>query len=125
MMVYKFRVILDTEEDIFRDIAILEEDTLEERDKLDNLIETKSKNIMNRQQRTSVSAEVCGKYYSQKDFIFKTIIKSDDQKQRILAKMQNSFLFDSLEDKDIETVLNAMEEAKFRYALFYNLKQKC
>lgn len=30
IMVYKFRVILDTEEDIFRDIAILEEDTLED-----------------------------------------------------------------------------------------------
>lgn len=29
-MVYKFRVILDTEEDIFRDIAILETDTLED-----------------------------------------------------------------------------------------------
>lgn len=29
-MVYKFRVILDTEEDIFRDIAILDEDTLED-----------------------------------------------------------------------------------------------
>lgn len=29
-MVYKFRVILDAEEDIFRDIAILEEDTLED-----------------------------------------------------------------------------------------------
>ena len=29
-MVYKFRVILDTEEDIFRDIAIMEEDTLED-----------------------------------------------------------------------------------------------
>lgn len=29
-MVYKFRVILDNEEDIFRDIAILEEDTLED-----------------------------------------------------------------------------------------------
>ena len=29
-MVYKFRVILDTEDDVFRDIAILEEDTLED-----------------------------------------------------------------------------------------------
>jgi hypothetical protein len=29
-MVYKFRVILDTEEDIFRDIAILKTDTLED-----------------------------------------------------------------------------------------------
>ncbi|OIQ22100.1 MAG: hypothetical protein BM557_01605 [Flavobacterium sp. MedPE-SWcel] len=29
-MIYKFRVILDTEEDIFRDIAIQEEDTLED-----------------------------------------------------------------------------------------------
>ena len=29
-MVYKFRVILDAEEDIFRDIAILAEDTLED-----------------------------------------------------------------------------------------------
>ncbi|MFY7740596.1 MAG: IS1096 element passenger TnpR family protein [Flavobacterium sp.] len=29
-MVYKFRVILDAEEDIFRDIAILENDTLED-----------------------------------------------------------------------------------------------
>ncbi len=30
MMVYKFRVILDAEDDVFRDIAILEEDTLED-----------------------------------------------------------------------------------------------
>jgi hypothetical protein len=29
-MVYKFRVILDTEDDVFRDIAILAEDTLED-----------------------------------------------------------------------------------------------
>jgi hypothetical protein len=29
IMVYKFRVILDAEEDIFRDIAILADDTLE------------------------------------------------------------------------------------------------
>lgn len=29
-MVYKFRVILDTEEDVFRDIAILDTDTLED-----------------------------------------------------------------------------------------------
>ena len=29
-MVYKFRVILDSEEDVFRDIAILENDTLED-----------------------------------------------------------------------------------------------
>jgi hypothetical protein len=29
-MVYKFRVILDAEEDIFRDIAILADDTLED-----------------------------------------------------------------------------------------------
>ena len=29
-MVYKFRVILDAEEDVFRDIAILESDTLED-----------------------------------------------------------------------------------------------
>lgn len=29
-MVYKFRIILDAEEDIFRDIAILEDDTLED-----------------------------------------------------------------------------------------------
>lgn len=30
VMVYKFRIILDTEEDIFRDIAILDNDTLED-----------------------------------------------------------------------------------------------
>ena len=30
IMVYKFRVILDAEEDIFRDIAILQDDTLED-----------------------------------------------------------------------------------------------
>jgi len=29
-MVYKFRVILDAEEDVIRDIAILESDTLED-----------------------------------------------------------------------------------------------
>lgn len=30
IMVYKFRVILDAEEDVFRDIALLEDDTLED-----------------------------------------------------------------------------------------------
>ena len=29
-MVYKFRVILDAEDDVFRDIAILEDDSLED-----------------------------------------------------------------------------------------------
>ena len=47
------------------------------------------------------------------DFKAKVIAKTNEQRQRIINKVTHSFLFDSLEDKDLNTVIDAMEERKY------------
>ena len=61
-----------------------------------------------------MSAEVYGKFNVKDDFKLKIINKTDEQKQRILTTIMNSFLFNSLEEKDLQTVIDAMEEKRFK-----------
>jgi phenylpyruvate tautomerase PptA (4-oxalocrotonate tautomerase family) len=42
------------------------------------------------------------------------ITKNNEQKQRIISKVTNSFLLDNLEDKDLNTVIDAMDEKKYK-----------
>merc|ERR1711957_588058 len=62
--------------------------------------------------RTAVSAEVYGAFNEKKDFVARKIEKSDDQVQRIKARILQSFLFQNLEAKDLNIVIDAMEEQK-------------
>ena len=62
--------------------------------------------------RTAVSAEVYGAFNEKKDFVARKIDKSDDQVQRIKARILQSFLFQNLESKDLNIVIDAMEERK-------------
>jgi len=65
-------------------------------------------------QRSSVSAEVYGKFNTkQTNFVARVVKKSDDQKKKLTEKMMMSFLFNTLEEKDFESVLNAFEEKRF------------
>lgn len=64
----------------------------------------------NRGPRGSVSAEAYGKWNQKKDFVPKEIPKSDEAKDRIRTVLSRSFLFQSLDPKDLEIVLGAMEE---------------
>ena len=65
--------------------------------------------------RESVSAEVYGKYYLKKEFVAKVVIKTSIQRKRIIQITSKSFLFSSLEEKDLTIVIDAMEEKKFKY----------
>jgi hypothetical protein len=87
-----------------------ETDDKEEQDKIDDLIRTRQSLTQNRKQRSSVSAEVYGLYNIKKEFVPKVIAKSDDQKQRLNTKVCQSFMFSALDTKDLNTVLDAMEE---------------
>ncbi len=64
-------------------------------------------------QRSSVSAEVYGTFNEKKAFVAKVVPKSSEQKEKIYTKVIKSFLFNSLEDKDLNTVIDAMEEVRF------------
>ena len=64
--------------------------------------------------RTSVSAEVYGIHNVKKPFVPRVIPKSKEQIERIKEKCMQSFLFNSLEDKELKTVLDSFEEKKYK-----------
>jgi len=71
----------------------------------------KKKNIL---PRTGVSAEVYGEFNKKEDFVARNIPKTDEQIQRIKSSVIHSFLFSNLEPKDLEIVIGAMEEKRFK-----------
>ena len=64
--------------------------------------------------RNSVSAEVYGIFNKKKIFIPKRINKTPEQINRIKGKIISSFIFSSLDKNEIEIVINAMQEKKFK-----------
>ena len=64
--------------------------------------------------RTGVSAEAYGQYNKKEDFVPRTIPKTDEQIQRIKSSVIHSFLFSNLEAKDLQIVIGAMEEKRFK-----------
>ena len=71
----------------------------------------KKKNIL---PRTGVSAEVYGEFNKKEDFVARNIPKTDEQIQRIKSSVIHSFLFSNLEPKDLEIVIGAMDEKRFK-----------
>ena len=71
-----------------------------------------SKHVRNT--RNSVSAEVYGIFNKKENFVPKKIPKTEEQVNRIKGKIASSFIFNSLDKKDIEIVIEAMEEKKFK-----------
>ena len=64
--------------------------------------------------RTGVSAEAYGQFNKKEDFVARIIPKTDGQIQRIKTSVIHSFLFNNLEPKDLEIVIGAMEEKRFK-----------
>ena len=64
--------------------------------------------------RVSVSAEVYGIHNVKKPFKPRVIPKTEEQKRKIKEKCMQSFLFNSLEDKDLQTVIDSFEEKKYK-----------
>lgn len=63
--------------------------------------------------RAAVSAEVYGIFNKKEDFQPRKISKSEEQIQRIKARILQSFLFHNLDSTDLNIVIDAMEERKF------------
>ena len=88
-----------------------EEDS-EEQKKFDE--ELKKRQEKKKNFRTSVSAEAYGIHNVKKPYIPRVIPKTEEQKTRIKDKCMQSFLFNSLEDKELKTVIDSFEEKKYK-----------
>lgn len=63
--------------------------------------------------RQSVSAEAYGQWNQKKAFTPPSYPKTDEQKARLGTTLQQAFLFQALDEVDLDTVLVAMQECKF------------
>ena len=84
----------------------------EEQKKIDEELKKRAQKKKNF--RVSVSAEVYGIHNIKKPFIPRVIPKTDEQKERIRDKCMQSFLFNSLEDKELKTVIDSFEEKRYK-----------
>lgn len=75
-----------------------------------------------KQQRSSVSAEVYGVFNQKGNFKPRVIKKMPDQVKRIKEKLEKAFMFQCLDEKETEIVINAMEEKKYKYFRLKNIK---
>jgi cAMP-dependent protein kinase regulator len=64
--------------------------------------------------RVGISAEVYGEFNIKKEFVPKVIPKSEDQINRIKVRIVQSFIFSNLDSKELQIVINAMEEKSFK-----------
>ena len=96
----------------------VESEVSDEEDYVDELPEpTKNKG---KGARTSVSAEAFGIYHKKEDFTPTVIEKSDEAKEKIRKQLQNSFMFEALNEKDQNIILDAMsieEKSKGDYVI--------
>lgn len=61
----------------------------------------------------TISAEAYGKYNQKGNFVPKVIAKSQEQKQRIIQRLEKAFMFSALDDKEKNIVIDAMVEKQF------------
>ena len=71
--------------------------------------EMKKKQQKKKGMRTSVSAEAYGIYNVKKPYVPRVIPKTNEQISRIKDKCMQSFLFNSLEDNELKTVIDSFE----------------
>lgn len=106
-----------------RDKLNLEEENKEEMreesdDERDSVLEHKdlvaAKNKMKQNKRSGVSSEVYGKYNKKNVFVPRVIKKSKEQEQIIKVGIIRSFLFRNLDSYELNIVVKAMEEKRFK-----------
>ena len=84
----------------------------EEQRKIDE--ELKKRQEQKKTFRVSVSAEAYGIHNVKKPYIPRVIPKTEEQKERIKEKCMQSFIFNSLEDKELKTVIDSFEEKNYK-----------
>ncbi|PHJ15190.1 camp-dependent protein kinase regulatory [Cystoisospora suis] len=86
-----------------------EDDTMED-DVDEEAVMSKFKSL--NKMRCSVSAEVYGEWNKKKQFVAPVYEKTEEQKGRLENILRQSFLFRNLDEQDLATVINAMQEKK-------------
>lgn len=91
-------------------------DTSDSGDESDNTLPPlpESKKGLNRKPRTSVSAEAFGSWNKKSAFKPVVVPKNDSTKEKIRNRLGESFLFNSLDQKEFEIVIDAMTEVKLK-----------
>ena len=84
----------------------------EEQKKIDE--EMRKRQEKKKGMRTSVSAEVYGIHNVKKPYVPRVIPKTEEQKERIKDRCMLSFIFNSLEDKELKTVIDSFEEKHYK-----------
>ena len=92
----------------------MDEVDFEEQKKFEENFKGKFAKMANQVNRASVSAEVYGDFNKKAKFSVKVIKKTDEQKKLIEEKVLKSFLFNSLEEKELKLVIDAMGEKKIK-----------
>jgi cAMP-dependent protein kinase regulator len=92
-----------------------EEEEEDDDNELDEIPESFMKNEANMgtKARQSVSAEAYGQWNQKKAFTPPSHPKTPEQKDRLSQTLQKSFMFNSLEANDMETIIMAMKEQNF------------
>jgi cAMP-dependent protein kinase regulator len=91
-----------------------DDDDDDEEEEDDKLVALPSKLKAQPKQRSSVSAEVYGLWNKKGVYKPKIIPKSEDQKERIRKRLNQSFIFQSLDDNEKNIVIDAMDERSFK-----------
>ena len=68
--------------------------------------------------RSSVSSEVYGSFNKKAQFVPKTIIKSEDQSNRIRQKIGTAWMFSNVGAMEKEILIKVMEEKRFKLLIF-------
>lgn len=82
----------------------------EEEDDEVHEVQPKKKNI--NAQRAGVSAEVYGQWNKKGDFIPKVVPKSQETKTKLKKRLLEAFMFNALDEKEFEIVVDSIEEVK-------------
>jgi cAMP-dependent protein kinase regulator len=111
---YKKKYAKEDEEMAVHSGSESEDEDKEDQDKVDQIIAAKKTNVAAKGQRASVSAEVYGAFNKKEAFVAKVYAKTEEQRNRIISKVTQSFLFNSLEEKDLNTVIDAFVEKTYK-----------
>ncbi|CAD8043068.1 unnamed protein product [Paramecium primaurelia] len=79
----------------------------------EEIIELPKRPAAARKQRASISAEAYGQYNKKESFQPRVIVKSQQQKEIISKRLSQSFMFASLDNREKDIVIDAMEERSY------------
>lgn len=86
----------------------------EDKEDIQEMLKKKTAGKKETKARAGVSAEVYGEHNKKEDFKGRVIKKSADERTKIREKLVMSFMFKALDERDLETCIDAMEIKKYR-----------